>query len=294
MDRYQFPDDFLWGASTSSYQIEGAVKEGGRSPSTWDTFSRRPGKILNNDTGDTACNHYHLYTEDVRLMKQLGLKAYRFSIAWPRILPMGEGEINRTGIDFYSELIDRLLEAGITPFITLFHWDLPQALEDKYGGWRSKEVSKRFADYAALMVKRFSDRVRHWITLNEILSFTVNAHRYDRAAPGKREPEKVVNQTVHNALLGHGLAVRAMRSGARGAIEIGIAEDLSVTCPVYDTPEHVEAVRKAWRDRNQQRLFPLFTGRYSESFLDGLGPERPDFTGEEMKLISPPGRLYRL
>lgn len=286
MTQYTFPKDFTWGAATAAYQIEGAVNEDGRGPSTWDTFCKQPGRIVNNDTGEKACDHYHLYKEDVQLMKKIGLKAYRFSIAWPRIFPEGEGKINRKGIDFYDRLIDELLKNNIIPFITLFHWDLPQILEDKYGGWRSKEVSKIFSDYAKVVTTHFSDRVENWITINEIMCFTVLAHKLDVFAPGKREPDKVTNQTVHNALLGHGLAVNAIRQSAKLTPKIGIVENLVATYPVKDTQEDIDAAQKAWVDKNQQRLFPLFTGRYSDELLRELGPDAPEYTPEEMRIIS--------
>ena len=283
---FTFPKDFIWGAATASYQIEGAANEDGRGPSVWDTFCRQPGRIANNDTGEKACDHYHLYKEDVQLMKKTGLKAYRFSIAWPRIFPKGEGKINQKGIDFYNRLIDELLKNDITPFVTLFHWDLPQALEDRYGGWRSKEVSRLFSEYAEVVTKHYSDRVENWITINEIMCFTILAHKLDVLAPGKREPDKVTNQTVHNALLGHGLAVNAIRQSAKLAPRIGIVENLVATWPLHDTQEHIDAARKAWIDKNQQRLFPLFTGRYSDELLHELGPDTPEYTPEEMKIIS--------
>ena len=190
MISFTFPRDFLWGAATAAYQIEGAYNEDGRGMSVWDTFSRRPGKTLNNDTGDRACDHYHLYREDVALMKDLGLNSYRFSISWPRIFPEGGGRINLKGIDFYSRLTDELLKAGIEPLATLYHWDMPQALEDKYGGWRSKEVSKIFADYSALITGKLSDRIKLWATMNEIPCFTFMAHALDRQCPRRDRTEE--------------------------------------------------------------------------------------------------------
>ena len=288
MNFYNFPKKFIWGAATASYQIEGAGQEDGRGTCVWDIFCKLPGKVINNDNGQNACNHYHLYKEDIRLMKNLGISAYRFSLAWPRILPDGEGKINTKGIDFYNRLIDGLLEADITPYTTIFHWDLPQALEDNYGGWRSREVSKRFADYAALVTEKFSDRVENWITINEIKCFTTVAHRDGRHAPGKIEPEKTVNQTVHNALLGHGLAVNAIRSNATLSPNIGIVENLAATWPVIDTAENIQAAKTAWKQMNEFILNPLFKGKYDDSYLERLGGDAPDFSDEEMKIISTP------
>jgi len=283
-----FTEDFKWGAATASYQIEGAYDEDGRGLSVWDVFSRRPGKIMNNDNGDIACDHYHRYKEDVRIMKEMGLNAYRFSIAWPRILPTGEGKINRKGIDFYNRLIDELLENNIEPFITLFHWDLPQALEEKYGGWRSKTVSKLFAEYAGIVVKEYSDRVKYWATMNEIICFTYLAHELDKHAPGGREPRKVTNQTIHNALLGHGLAYTAIRQNAKKEAKIGLVEVPGAVFPIYDAEEHIEAARKAFFDKNQAILFPLMTGKYNEELVRLLGADMPDYNEEEMKIISQP------
>ncbi len=286
MDHFTFPKDFKWGAATASYQIEGAYNEDGRGLSVWDTFARRPGKIFNNDNGDRACDHYHLYKEDVKLMKELGLNAYRFSIAWPRILPSGEGKINNKGIDFYNKLVDELLKAGIEPYITLYHWDMPQALEDKYGGWRNKSVPKIFADYAGLMVRELSDRVKYWTTMNEIVCFTKLAHAEDRHAPGKIEKPQIVNQTIHNALLGHGLAVQAIRSNAKKAVQAGLVEVPYNVWPIFDDKEHIKAASKAWKEKNQQILFPIMTGQYSRDFIEYLGNDMPQYTDEEMKIIS--------
>ncbi len=294
MMAYVFPEDFLWGTATSSYQVEGAFDEDGRGLSVWDVYSKKPGAVLNNENGDKACDHYHLYREDVKLMRDIGVNAYRFSLSWPRILPDGEGQVNQKGIDFYSRLIDELLNAGITPFITLFHWDFPQALQDKYGGWKNKEVPKIFADYSALAVKHFSDRVKNWITMNEIMCFTILAHKRNLwgkkgpiKAPAIIESDQVVQQTVHNALLGHGLAVQSMRANS-SSVKAGIVENLNVVWPIYDDPLHVEAGIKGFRDMNEQILYPLMTGKYCARFLEKLGADAPVFTEDEMKVISTP------
>jgi beta-glucosidase len=291
MMNFKFPDNFIWGAATSSYQIEGAYDEDGKGLSTWDVFSRRTGKITNGDTGDFACDHYHLYKDDVKIMKDLGLKAYRFSISWPRILPSGEGEINNKGMDFYDNLIDELLDAGITPFLTLFHWDFPQALEDKYGGWRNKEVSKLFADYSSIIAGKFSDRVKHFTTINEIECHTIIAHKMmfnERHAPGKTEPDKVVNQIVHNALLAHGLSCQAIRSNSGSDVLIGYADNPKFVIPVEETEENKLAAVKAFEILNSQILFPIMIGGYNEHYLKKEEGNLPQYTDDEMKIISTP------
>jgi len=284
----EFPEDFIWGAATAAFQIEGATREDGRGKSTWDTFCERPGKITDNADGSRACDHYHRYRDDVALLASLGVKAYRFSIAWPRILPEGEGAVNQKGVDFYNRLIDELLGAGITPFATLFHWDLPQALEDKYGGWRGKDVARRFADYAAICAEQYSDRVTDWMTVNEIECFTVMAYGIDRHAPGGKQPAQVVNQSVHNALLGHGLAVGALRATAKVKPSIGLAENLSAPWPVYGSAIHEQAAKRAFLDMNKSRLFPIFEGRYRDEILDRWGEDAPVFTDDEMGAIAAP------
>ena len=285
--QYQFPSDFIWGAATAAYQIEGATQTDGRGESTWDAFSRKPGKVLNGDTGDIACDHYNRTKDDIKLMKELGLKHYRFSIAWPRIQPLGEGQVNLKGIEYYSKLVDDLIAAGIEPIVTLFHWDLPQALQEKYGGWKSKKVSQLFADYADIVTKALGDRVKRWSTINEIMCFTIMAHKYDLHAPGGIEPEKIVNQTVHNALLGHGLAVQVIRKNVPGSV-VGIVENLQAPWPLIADSAHIEAARKAWKDKNAHILFPLLTGKYDKTAYNAQYGELPDFTDQEMEVIGSP------
>jgi beta-glucosidase len=284
---FSFPDNFLWGAATASYQIEGAAREDGRGESTWDLFCRKAGKVAENHSGAVACDHYHLWQGDIDLMRKIGLQAYRFSIAWPRIFPEGEGKINQKGIDFYSKLVDGLLEAGITPFATLFHWDLPQTLQDKYGGWKSKVVPELFAEYCGVMAEKLGDRVTNWMTINEIVCFTILAHRADRHAPGGKETDQVTNQTVHNALLGHGMAMKAIRENS-GNARVGIVENLSSPWPIYETEADIEAAKKAFRDMNSQILFPLFEGKYDEPVFTANHGPLPEFTPEEMRLIGAP------
>src|SRR5215211_3587263 len=210
-----FPRGFIWGTATASYQVEGAVKEDGRGPSIWDTFSHTPGRVVDNATGDVANDHYHLYKSDVQLMKALGVKAYRFSIAWPRVFPNGDGPPNPKGLDFYNRLVDELLANDIQPFATLYHWDLPQSLQDRFGGWEGRETAKAFGDYAGYVAARLTDRVKHIFTTNEISVFTDIGYRYGIHAPGLNLTGLRLNQTRHHAVLGHGLAVQAIRAAAK-------------------------------------------------------------------------------
>src|SRR5687767_13338889 len=220
MSTHLFPKDFFWGTATSSYQIEGAWNEDGKGTSIWDTFAHTPGRITNGDTGDVANDHYHRYKEDVALMKDIGATAYRFSISWPRIFPSGTGTPNAKGLDFYNRLVDELVAAGIAPFATLYHWDLPQALQDK-GGWQSRDTAKAFGDYAGYVAERLSDRVKHFFTINEFRTFVEAGHRGHELkvpggamiialAPGLRLSPGALNQVRHHAVLGHGMAVQAI------------------------------------------------------------------------------------
>jgi len=226
----RFPEGFWWGAATAAYQVEGAAAEDGRKPSVWDTFSHTPGRTYGGDTGDVACDHYHRYEGDVKLMADLGVKHYRFSIAWPRIVPDGRGAVNEKGVDFYRRLVDTLLKHGITPHATLLHWDSPQALEDRYGSWRSREMAKDFADYVTATVKRLGDRIHYWMTINEIMCFTILGYgvgQVPQHAPGTVvNTRKEVQQTVHHALLAHGLAVQAIRAAAPGKCDVSLVENL--------------------------------------------------------------------
>ncbi len=284
---FTFPDSFTWGAATAAYQIEGAVHEDGRGLSTWDVFCNETGRIDNGDSGEIACDHYHRWQEDISLMKELNLTAYRFSLAWSRILPEGDGKLNDRGIDFYNRLIDGLLDRGIEPWITLFHWDLPYSLQQRFGGWRSRETIERFADYAELCGKKFGDRVKNWFTINEITCFTQLAHGDDSFAPGGKLPVKEVNQTIHHALLGHGRGTRTLRETVSGA-RIGLVENLKAVWPLYEESTHIEAARKAFKDVNSQCLFPYLTGQYDESaYVDKYG-ELPDIQDGDMEIISSP------
>jgi beta-glucosidase len=261
-----FPDGFIWGAATASYQIEGAHDEDGRSPSIWDTFSRTPGKVLGGDTGDVACDHYHRYAEDVALMSDLGLDAYRFSVAWPRVIPTGTGSVNRAGLDFYSRLVDRLLEHGIRPVVTLYHWDLPQALDDR-GGWLSRESAQWFGDYSAAVVGALGDRVSHWTTLNEpwcssILSYAIGAH-----APGHQDPLEAM-VAAHHLMLAHGTAVPVIRDHCPGAEVSVTLNPTQVWGPDDGDERDADAVRRADNALNGLFFGPIFHGAYPDGFLD--------------------------
>lgn len=282
-----FPQGFLWGSATASYQVEGAVHEEGRGPSIWDTFSHIPGKTHNGDTGDVADDHFHLYKEDVVLMKALGLKTYRFSIAWPRVFPNGTGAPNPKGLDFYNRMLDSLLTAGIQPFCTLYHWDLPQALQDK-GGWQNRDTAQAFADYAGYTAGKLSDRVQHFMTMNEIRSFVEIGYRDGRHAPGLQLDAKQVAQVNHYAVLGHGLAVGAIRAHAKPGTKVGVAENITATTPVVETMEHIAAAEKAMREENASFMTVIQEGRYTDAYLKRMGANAPQFTPEEMKAIGSP------
>jgi beta-glucosidase len=283
-----FPDGFLWGTATASYQIEGAVTLDGRGESIWDTFSHIPGKVRDNANGDVADDHYHLYKRDVGLMKALGATTYRFSMSWPRVFPDGRGTPNPRGLDFYDALVDELLANGIEPFATLYHWDLPQALEDTVGGWQSRATSQAFAEYAGYVAGKLSDRVTRFFTLNEVWSFIELGYGYGVHAPGLRLPPRELAQARHHALLGHGLAVQAIRAAGRPGTRVGVAENIGVCVPAIETPEHIEAARIATRELNAGYATAIFEGRYTDAFLAAAGADAPKFTAEEMKIIGSP------
>ena len=273
---------FTWGVATSSYQIEGAATAGGRGPSIWDTFSRVPGAVINGDSGDVACDHYHRYNEDLDLIKWLGVNAYRFSIAWPRIFPQGAGSPNQAGIDFYDRLIDGALERGITPWPTLYHWDLPQALEDK-SGWNSRATSERFAEYAHLMAEKFGDRVKNWTTLNEPFCSAWLGYLYGVMAPGIKDLQTAINAS-HHLLLGHGLATQAIRSVASD-LRVGIVLNLTPAIPLNENDE----LAAKYADGFDNRWFadPVFKGSYPQDIVEGFGKEVPIHAGDMQSISAP-------
>ncbi len=284
----KFPHGFLWGTATAAYQVEGAAAEDGRLPSIWDTFSHTAGKTVENATGDVADDHYHRYKEDVQLMKALGVGAYRFSIAWPRVFPQGSGQPNPKGLDFYKRLIDELLANRIQPFATLYHWDLPQTLQDLGGGWESRDTSKAFADYAGYVAQQLTDRVKHIFTINEFGAFVELGYRVGVHAPGLRLPPGRFNQTRHHAVLGHGLAVQAIRANAKAGTKVGLAENMTICVPVIESAPHIDAATRATREVNAQYMTVIMEGKYTEAYLRNAGADAPKFTPDDLKIISSP------
>jgi beta-glucosidase len=264
-----FPEGFLWGASTASYQIEGAAREDGRGPSIWDIFSHIPGKVANGDTGDVACDHYHRWREDVGLMRELGIGAYRFSVAWPRILPTGRGATNEAGLAFYDRLVDALLEAKIEPWLCLYHWDLPQALEDK-GGWRNRDVAYWYADYAAIVARRLADRITHWATFNEPNNVAYRGYGVGDHAPGLKNRDAVW-QAIHTVNLAHGLGMTALRD-QRADLKLGTIYSLAPRAPASDREPDVVACQLLDALMNRAFPDPQILGRYPEPIADRLAP----------------------
>jgi beta-glucosidase len=280
-----FPQGFLWGSATASYQVEGAAHEGGRGQSIWDTFAHTPGKVFQGDTGDVADDFYHLYPKDIQLMKDLGVKTFRFSIAWTRIFPNGTGAPNQQGVDFYRRMVSALLAAGIQPFCTLFHWDLPQTLQDK-GGWENKDTAKAFADYAGYTAGKLSDLVSHFMTMNEMRTFVELGYGNGTHAPGLRVGQKRLAQLNHYVTLAHGLSVQAIRAQTKPGTKVGIADNITATVPAFNSEEHVAATRKAFREENAMFLTVVEEGKYTDQYLKRLGADAPKFTPEEMKTIA--------
>jgi beta-glucosidase len=268
-----FPPGFLLGAATAAYQIEGGVRDGGRGESIWDRFSHTPGKTYQGQTGDVACDHYHRWREDVDLMAELRLQAYRFSIAWPRIFPEGTGSVNPAGLDFYDRLVDALLERDIQPFVTLYHWDLPQALQEA-GGWPERSLVDFFADYAAVVVRRLGDRVLQWMTFNEPWVVAFVGYHEGRHAPGLTDLEGAL-QTAHHALVAHSKAADAIRAYGGAGTQVGIALNLGHVEPVSDRQADVDAAQRYDGHLNRWFLDPLFQGRYPEDMLSLWGDRAP-------------------
>ncbi len=257
--RLTFPDGFMWGVATSAYQVEGAWSEDGKGESIWDRFTHTPGNITDGSNGDVACDHYHRWREDVALMKELGLKAYRFSISWPRVLPTGRGKVNRSGLDFYSRLVDGLLEAGIEPFVTLYHWDLPQSLQDK-GGWAERSTAEAFVDYADVVSRKLGDRVKHWITHNEPWATAIMGYKLGMHAPAQKDFPTAL-KVSHHLLLSHGWAVPVLRRNSPKA-EVGIVLILFPLVPGTSNTAVLPAFRKSDGYFNRWFLDPLYGRHY--------------------------------
>lgn len=290
---YSFPPGFRWGAATAAYQIEGAHNLDGRTPSVWDTFAKTPGRVRTGENGDIANDHYHRFESDVALMASLGITHYRFSISWTRILPDGTGAVNQRGLDFYKRLLDCLDKYGIEPQVTLFHWDSPQVLEDRYGSWRSRQMAHDFAAYAAVVVKALGDRVKRWTTMNEVGCFTMLG--YGVGKPPQHAPGTVVQshqevwQAVHHAMLGHGLGVQAIRANCSKAI-VSLVDNTEVTVPVTESPADIAAAQKAFTDSwiNGGVCMPALTGQHPELFLRHKGADAPKVQTGDLEIISQP------
>ncbi len=254
-----FPDNFIWGAATAAYQIEGAWNEDGKGESIWDHFSHTPGKVKDDDTGDIACDHYHRWPDDIRIMKDLGIKAYRFSISWPRVLPTGRGKINQAGLDFYSKLVDALLAVDILPFVTLYHWDLPQSLQDE-GGWASRSTAEAFVEYAGIVSGHLGDRVKYWITHNEPSVVTFNGHLTGSHAPGIQDAG-IALQVSHHLMLSHGWSVPVIRQRSLGA-QVGMAVNNNRILPASPSQADFDANRRAEGMWSRWFLDPLYGRHY--------------------------------
>ncbi|MCS7223564.1 MAG: GH1 family beta-glucosidase [Armatimonadetes bacterium] len=281
----RFPDDFLWGVATSAYQIEGAWKEDGKGPSIWDTFSHTAGKIVDGSTGDVACDHYHLWRQDIELMKDLGVQGYRFSVSWPRVLPDGFGPVNEKGLDFYDRLVDGLKEAGIEPFVTLYHWDLPQSLQD-IGGWTNRSVAYYFADYATVLSRRLGDRVRFWMTHNEPWVVAWIGYGWGHHAPGLTSARAAL-QVSHHLLLSHGLAFPVLKDSGNQS-KVGIVLNLSPVYPATESEQDQEAARRQDGFLNRWYLDPIFVGAYPADMWSLFGNLVPKVEAGDLSLISKP------
>jgi beta-glucosidase len=274
--------EFIWGVATSSYQIEGAANEDGRGQSIWDTFCKVPGKVANFDNGDIACDHYHRFKEDLDLMKWMGVKAYRFSVAWPRVIPDGVGRVNEMGLDFYDRLIDSSLEREIAPWLTMYHWDLPEALQLR-GGWNNREVVEWFGEYGEVLTSRFGDRVKNWMTLNEPFCSAWLGHLYGDMAPGIKDLQTALNVS-HNLLMSHGLACQVIRSNVSEA-NVGIVINVTPAVPATDSQVDSNAAQLADGFDNRWFLDPVFGRTYPADVIDALGAS-PEIHSGDMKLIA--------
>jgi beta-glucosidase len=283
---FSFPPDFFWGVSTSAYQIEGAWNEDGKGPSIWDVFTHTPGAMPQNETGDVACDHYHRWPQDLELLRQLGVNAYRFSVSWPRVLPQGRGPLNQPGLDFYDRLVDGLLAAGIEPFLTLYHWDLPQALQEK-GGWPQRDTASAFADYAGLIAARLGDRVTWWTTHNEPYVAAILGYATGEHAPGIKDQAAVL-QAAHHLLVSHGLAVEAIRVRASRPLQVGISLNLQPVHAASDQPTDRAAAERFDGLVNRWFLDPLFRKSYPSDVLNYLGRLAPRVQAGDLARIAVP------
>lgn len=295
-----FPSNFLWGASTSAYQIEGAPREDGKDLSVWDEFSRQPGAIRDGQNGDVACDFYHRYAEDIARMQSIGIQAFRFSIAWSRVIPEGAGDTNQKGLDFYSHLVDALLAAKITPVVTLFHWDTPLALMQR-GSWEARDMASWFSDYAALVTRTLSDRVKYWLTINEPRSFIGGGYVTGEQAPGERLPRNEYMRAAHITLLAHGRAVQAIRANAKAPVQVSYACDVSPCLPETPSAADIAAAQAAtfespvdhfsgqfWWRENAWWLDPVYTGQYPADALAALADDAPEIRAGDMETIHQP------
>lgn len=280
-ENYRFPRGFLWGAATSAYQIEGSPLADGAGPSIWQRFAHTPGKTANGETGDIACDHYNRWKGDVEIMRELGLNSYRFSVAWSRIFPEGKGRVNEKGLDHYERLVDALLKAGIEPLVTLYHWDLPAALDDQ-GGWLNRDIAGWFADYGAALFRRLDGRVKKWTTLNEPWVVTDGGYLFGALAPGHSNLFEAPIAS-HNLMRAHGAAVDAYRS--IGANEIGLVVNIEPKYPASDSPEDRAAVRRADAYMNRQYLDPALLGVYPAEMREVFGEAWPEWPAADFDLI---------
>ncbi|MFC1959225.1 GH1 family beta-glucosidase [Chloroflexota bacterium] len=292
-----FPEGFVWGAAAASYQLEGAAQADGKGLSVWDQFSHTPGKVYNGNTGDVACDHYHRYKEDVGLMKEIGLHAYRLSISWPRVIPAGTGAVNEAGLDFYDRLIDELLANQITPYVTLFHWDFPYDLYCR-GSWLNRDSVDWFADYSTLMAERLGDRVKHWMPLNEPSVFVQLGYLIGEHAPGDKLAFNQVLQIAHHVLLAQGKSIQAIRAAASDT-QVGAALAGAVMIPATESPEDIEAARQAMFTTYDKHIWlrhwwadPVFFGKYPEDGVAFFGEDMPEIQVGDMETIQQPLDFY--
>lgn len=289
---YPFPPGFIWGTATAAAQIEGSAQADGKGESIWDRFAAEPGRVLHGDTPAVACDHYRRYPADIAIMQAMGVKHYRLSLAWTRLQPTGRGDLNPAGVAHYRRLFDALHAAGITPWVTLYHWDLPQALQDE-GGWLHRATATAFGDYAARVVGAFHAQVQHWFTMNELLIFIGLGYETGLHAPGWKKSLAEVRQAYHHALLGHGLAVQAVRDHGGTGAQVGLVLNPHCTVPVIETAEHIRAARAAFVTANEPLFAPLFRGAYPASFAeDGIG--RPVADPADAAIIAAPTDFFGL